>query len=147
MSCKVGCNWLCRSLQNNMRLSSCKNCSDGIFGRKNTKNNTFVNYYQCNSWSAILSIIDKHNTETIQWSIQSLIIRHHYDIPISGLISLLLFSLLHNLIVVPSFCRGRQLEFVCSEQFSDSKKGCSFCRSTGSVSDRPEHPVNPASRQ
>ena len=27
VSCEVGCNWLCRSLQNNMWLSSCKNCT------------------------------------------------------------------------------------------------------------------------
>ena len=80
--------------------------SDRMFGeRKNTKNNTFINYYQCDSWSELLHIIDKQYTDTMQWSIQSLIIRQHHDIPISGLISLLLFSLLHNLIVVPSLCR------------------------------------------
>ena len=71
-----------------------------IFGKKNTKNNTIINY-----WSALLSIIEKRYTETMHWSIQSLIIGNHHDIPISGLISLLLFSLLHNLIVVPSLCR------------------------------------------
>ena len=69
--------------------------SDRIFGKKTPK--TIPLY--------ITFIIEKHYTETMQWSIQSLIIRHHHDIPISGLISLLLFSLLHNLIVVPSLCR------------------------------------------
>ena len=101
VSCKVGCNWLCKSLQNNMWLSSCKNCTvTEFFEKKNPKNNTIINY-----WSALLSIIEKHYTETMHWSIQSLLIGHHHDIPISGLISLLLFSLLHYLIVVPSLCR------------------------------------------
>ena len=89
VSCKVGCNWSCRSLQNNV-----------YFWKKNTKNSTIINY-----WSALLSIIEKHYTETMHSSIQSLIIGNHHDIPICGLISLLLFSLLHNLIVVPSLCR------------------------------------------
>ena len=42
----------------------------------------------------------------MQRTIQSIIIWHLLDIPISGSISLRLFSLLHNLIVVPSLCRG-----------------------------------------
>ena len=121
--CKSGYNWLCRFLQNKLWLSSCKNCTaTECLEKKNAKNNTFINYYQYDSWSALLHIIDKQYTDTMQWSIQSLIIRHHHDILISGLISLLLFSSLHNLIVFPSLCRVDNLSlYVLNNSVTQSR--------------------------